>query len=206
MSDISNKVLVALIAVSIGISMYSIIAPEDAKVALTGRYIDTGVAQLTVTPVTAIQFTDAAINWGIGYVNESSTNCTLDSQGTIGSGCVNFTTQSNGFAIENIGNYNVRLELATGKNASQFIGGTSPLYQFKMNEREFGSCKSTLSPTVYTNVNITSPGTVVCTNFSAVDLNDALDIDVKVIIPSDVPAGAKSDTFTATATAVGPAA
>jgi len=205
MPDISNKFLVFLIAVSIVISMYTILAPESSQKVITGRYVDTGTAQLTVSPVTAIQFTDAVINWGIGYVNETAANCTLDTENTVGAGCVNFTAQSNGFTVENIGNYNVNLELSTGKTAAQFIGGTGPLYQFRMSEKEFSSCKSGLTPTIYTNVNSTSPGTVVCGNFSAVDVNDALDINVKIVIPSDVSAGAKSDTFTATATAVGPA-
>ena len=203
MKDISNSVLAVLIAISIVFSLYAIAAPS--KIPITGRYIDTGIAQLTVSPVTAIKFTAASINWGSGYVNESAANCTLDSEGTVGAGCVGFSTQSNGFTVENIGNYNVKLELATGKNAASFLGGTGPVYQYRMSEREFGACKATLSPTVYTDVNSSSPGTLTCANFSAVDANDALDIDVKLTMPSDVTPGAKTDVITATATAVGPA-
>jgi hypothetical protein len=93
------------------------------------------------------------------------------------------------------------LLLATGKDAAGLLGGTGPKYQWKVsNTTEPNSCKGAAN--AYIDVNKTSPGTVICTNFSAYSSRDVVNIDVKLVIGSDVGVGSKTDTFTGTATAL----
>ncbi|MEM2932748.1 MAG: hypothetical protein QW622_00850 [Candidatus Pacearchaeota archaeon] len=194
--EISNNILAILLAVAIVIGLVGIFLPRQ----IGGKVTDTGTLSVTITGYTAINFTDDVINWGSGWVTEGYSSCTLDTEGTNGADCTSFTTQNNGFTIENIGNTNVTLQLATGKNATVLLGGTNPSYQYKMTVNEPNACIG-ITPTTYTDVNATSPGTTVCNPLQFVDSSDAVDVDVRIVIPSDALPGARSDTFTATATA-----
>ena len=196
--EISNNILAILLVIAIVIGLIGFFIPKK----IVGKVTDTGALQVTVSELTAINFTDDVINWGTGNVKEGYTYCEMDTEGNMGSGCEGFTNQNNGFTIENIGNVDVILQLATGKNADELIGGSNPLYQYKVVEAESGSCDG-LYPSTYTNVNSTSPGDTICSAFYAEDRMDSVYIHVKVRIPSDAPPGTKSDTFTATATYVG---
>ncbi len=171
----------------------------------TGFVTNTGIVNITVESAAAINFTTNNINFQSGRVNVGSVNSTLDtSVGTVTNG--NWTANSAGFVIENIGNNNVTLDLATGKTAATFLGGTSPLYQYNVSDIEPLSClnstygTSALNLGVFTDVNITSPGTRICNVFAYTDANDKIRIDVKLVVPSDSVTGALSDTWTTTAT------
>jgi hypothetical protein len=125
-------------------------------------------------------------------------SCQVDSEGN--TNCSGATAPANGFKVENTGNKDVSLQLATGKDAAGLLGGTTPGYQWKVHDLEAGSC--TGAANAYVDVNKTSPGTTVCTNFSAYSTRDTMYIDVKLVVPSDGTPGSLSDTFTATATAL----
>jgi cytoskeletal protein RodZ len=196
--EVSNNLLAILLIVAILIGLIGLLVPKRVVV---GKVTDLGQLQVTVGAVTAINFTDDIIDWGTGTVTEGYSSCTLDTEGTVGPGCTGFTAQTNGFTIENIGNQDVILQLATGKTAATLLGGTNPVYQYKMSVNERDACIG-MTPTTWTDVNATSPGTTVCTNLQAADANDAVDVDVRIVIPSDSYTGTLSDTFTATATAI----
>jgi len=202
MAEISNKALAVLVVIAIVISLVAIFIPKGI-IKVTGGAVDTGTATVIVSAVTAINFTDDAIDWGTGTVTTGYANCTLNTTAAaIGPGCTGFTAQTDGFTVENIGNKNVKIELKTGKNAASFIGGTSPLYQYLITNSTASCIGAAWIPSTYTDVNTTDPGTLLCANFSAVDVHDDFDIHVKITIPSDAPAATKTDIFTATATAV----
>ena len=62
-----------------------------------------------------------------------------------------------------------------------------------------GNC--TVSPMGWTDVNSTGvTGATICQRLLFTDLNDSIGFDINITIPYDAPSGAKSATFTATAT------
>jgi hypothetical protein len=171
---------------------------------------------LTIESGLLINFTIDSIDWGTGKVEGGLDNATLDTSQhldesfgdgrnkSIGgnfSGAWQNTTD--GLRIENIGNVNVSLSLLTGKDASQFIGGTSgggPSYEFNLTNQLTGSClDSDLSLGEYYPVNITEPGTVMCNNFSFRTGSNLLRLDVKLVIPRDSFVGYLEDNITAIA-------
>ncbi len=204
----TDKVLLTIAVVAVAVSVIGLVFTYNTisgfKLWLTGLATDTATANVTITSSEAINFTTDNINWGSGTVNGGETNATLDTaSGTVTGGT--WTAVSQGFILENIGNVNVTLDLATDKDASTFIGGTSPLYQFNVTNNEAGSCPSanqSITFGAYYDVNTTSPGTRVCDNFQFTDASDTLRIDIKVVIPADAIPEAKGSIMTATATAV----
>jgi len=167
----------------------------------------TGTVNLTVESAASINFTTDEINWGSGRVNTGVDNATLSTAGganNITNG--NWTGNTAGFVIENIGNENVTLEIATGKTAATFISGTAgggPSYRFNVSDNtEDGSCEYNVTEGDWNVVNTTSPGTLVCRPLYAADATDVVRIDVEVVIPSDSLIGELTDTFTATIAAI----
>jgi len=191
--EISNSFLALLVVVAIAVSLAGFFMPTK----MTGKATDTGNLTGALQSTTAINFTDDTINFGNVAVPVGLPSCEIGTESN--TNCTG-TAPSNGFTVENIGNENVTLDLATGKNADTLIGGTSPIYQYKVTNKEAGSCDG--APSGYKNVNTTSPGTRICTKFYKNSGNDEIDLDVRLVIPSDAAAHTASDTFTATATAV----
>jgi len=164
------------------------------------------------------------INWSTGYVDTANSFVTANLSTVDGSttGGVNFQSQSDGFNVENIGNSNATIDIATSKDAAAFIGGgvTAPLpeYQFSVTNCDSTTCVSepgvkTTSDTLpscggaftlgtLVDVNTTVPGTRVCDSFDSVPAGNAFRIDVRVVIPEDAPKVANSDTMVVTATAI----
>lgn len=170
---------------------------------LTG-YATQGTINLTVASSASINFTTDNINWGSGAITQGAANATLNTAG--GANNVtggNFTGNTAGFVVENIGNVNVSFSLMTGKNASVLLGGTGPVYQYNVSNIEADSCVASAGFTLGTfyDVNTTATaGTLVCDKFQPQDGSDTLRIDVKLVIPSDTSQAGQAvgDTFTAT--------
>lgn len=166
----------------------------------TGNAVSTSTAvvNVTISTTTAINFTTNFLNLGTGVVNLGSTSASVDSDG-ICTGGTWAPTPSN-FTLQNIGNTNASLTLSMGKTAAQFIGGTSPVYQFKFGNNEAGSCVNSTAMGVWT---ATSTSNIsLCSIFLMNDASDTINIGVKVTIPSDSLTGTQTDTFTATATGI----
>jgi len=201
MDDISNKALAIFVLISMVISLYAIVAPKGI-ITITGDVSATGKAKVNVSEKLAINFTDDTVNWGTGGVTDS--NCTLSTEGYIEtSDCLDFTNQSNGLTLENIGNVNAIIELASDKDAQTFINGTSPAFQYLISDTTSGgeanSCDN-MAPTTFTDVNTTSPGTKICTKLYKQASKDAIGIELKVTIPGDADFGQREATLTATGT------
>ena len=188
--EISNNFLALLVVVSIAVALAGFMMPAK----LTG-YGVTGTLDAELNSTTAINFTDASINFGAVAVPSGVASCNIDSEGN--TNCL-ATAPDNGFTVENIGNENVSLTLATTKNAADLIGGTSPAYKWKVKDKDAGAC--TGAANAYVSVNKTAPGTEICSIFATAPTMDELYIHVNLTVPSDAISGSKTDTFTATAT------
>jgi hypothetical protein len=170
-------------------------------ISFTGRAVTiTGQVNITIDSTATIHFAIDSINFGSGQVSAGNSSATLDSLGNIING--NWTPISEGFKLENTGNVNVSLNLRTGKTASEFLGGTNASYQYNITESEPGSClPGPINLGEWYDVNTTGVGTEICSLFPFNAPNDEINIDVKLVIPSDARAGIQSDSFIATATA-----
>ena len=193
--EISNNFLGLLVIVAIVVAIAGFMLPAK----ITGHAGNIGTLAGTIETTTAINFTNDTINFGTISVPGLNPSCEVDTESN--SNCSGDTAPANGFIVENTGNRDVSLQLATTNTAATLLGGTVPSYKWKIsNSTEANSCKGALNE--YVNVNLTAPGTVICTNFTAYSTRDVVDIDVLLVVPSDASPGAKTDTFTATATAL----
>ncbi len=165
---------------------------------ITGKA--TGTANLTIVSVVNINFTISNISFGSGSVTLGSNNATIDTLGNVING--NWTPVTEGFILENLGNNNVTLYLKSGKTAAQFLGGTGPSYQYNVTNNETGSCINAtgFSLGLWTDVNTSGDGDLICNPFG-ISAN-SINIDLKLVIPSDARIGSQSDVFTATGTAI----
>jgi hypothetical protein len=169
---------------------------------LTGKVTDsTSRINITISAVASINFSINNINFGSGSVNVGSNNATIDTLGNVVNG--NWTPVAQGFILENIGNKNFTLNLKTGKTAAGFLGGTNPSYQYNVTNFEAGSCtEAGIALGVWTNVNTTGDGDLICNPFRFSEGSNSINIDLKLVIPSDARVGSSSDIFTATGTAI----
>lgn len=165
---------------------------------LTGKAAqDTAVVNVTVETAASINFSDDFIDFGSGAVN--GTFARLESNDTA-SVDGNWSYSADYFTLENVGNVNVSLDLQSGKNASEFIGGSSPDYEFSLTDGESGSCNTSLTFGGWYDINTTN--STICTPLDYVNSRNLLNISVRLVIPSDSLTGSLTDSFTATATAV----
>ena len=134
--------IIAVIAVGIALVNLSVTIMKVGDIReLTGFATEAGTANLTIESYAAVNFTTDNIDWGSGTVDTEGgkDKAYLDTKtGTVTDG--NWTANSAGLVLENIGNINVTLDVKAGKSAASFIGGTSPNYTWMFNELESGSC------------------------------------------------------------------
>ncbi len=193
-------IAVIVSVVAAGVTYFSL---ASLVTRISGFATNTGTANLTVESTASINFTTNNINWGSGRVNDGAESAQLTTLETNNVTDGNWTLQtSGGLRIENIGNTNVSLDLATGKTADTFIGGTDPGYEWNVTNLEAGSCINASNLGVFTDVNNTGDGTRFCSVFQYLDNRDSIRIDLNLTVPSSSFTGALGDTITATATAV----
>ena len=162
-----------------------------------------GTLNITIYDYVNINFTTNLVNFGNGAIDSGKSNASIDTLGNVVNG--NWTPINNGFILENMGNVNVSLDLKSEKTAVQFLGGTSPLYQYNFTDKagETGSClNETFLKGTWINVNTTSSGDRLCNPLRFENSNDTIRIDIKLVIPSDSLTGNLTDTFTATGTVI----
>ena len=206
MDEISNKtlaiLLIAAIVISLGGTLISLNRLARIRAPITGfATTDTAGVNLTISSLAEVNFTIDEINWGTGTVVSGKTSCTLDSYSnpidTVN--CSSFTAQPDGLVLENIGNKNVTLNITTGKTAATFPGGTNPVYQFNVSDKDPNSCAGSweIVQGAWQDAQVTNLSICNETNgFGSEAANDELYIDVRVVIPSDA-SGYKSDVITA---------
>lgn len=165
---------------------------------LTGNAVetDTAVVNVTISSTTAINFTTDFLNLGSGIVNVGSTHATIDSDGNVVGGTG--WGQTGNLILENIGNENAEIKIAFGKSAQDYLGGSSPGYQFKFLDNEAGSCTNITQMDSW--IDTSTEGTIICSSLSYGDSSDTIKLGIRLVIPSDAIPGIRTDTVTATAT------
>ena len=189
-----------MILLIISLTMFSINVIKIVEI--TGHA--TGTANLTIEQKVEINFTTNSINWASGSVTVGQSKAILVSNNTVTNG--NWTANSAGLVLENIGNENASLVFVTTQTgAAAFIGGTSPEYQWNFSNVEASSCTFNATTTVATFYDANSTySRQVCNVFNVKDSIDTLRVDIRLLIPSDATnvGTAIGDTIVVTATAV----
>jgi hypothetical protein len=174
---------------------------EEGK--LTG-FATSGIVNISVESSASINFSVDTINWGSGRVTEGTDNATLntgDASNPVING--NWTSVTQGFQIDNIGNQNVSLSLTPGLTAATFIGGSvqgGPYYEFNVSNVDAGSCLFNITEGSSYTAN-SSGATLICDILNAGAAN-SVRLDLKLVIPSDSITGDLNDTWVATIVAV----
>lgn len=179
---------------------------NNFKNTITGFATESGNVQVEIMSMAAINITSAAgqvgnktINWGPGAVATGQDYAILATNGTI----VNADSENNwslidgGFVIQNIGNVNVTLSI-TSINASDFIGGTNPLFQYNLTNTEPGSCTFDPAITEAEYTDFSDIATPVCSSFNSNPDNDTINMDILLQIPRDAPPAALDTSVTLT--------
>jgi hypothetical protein len=214
--DLSNRTVVVLVMVALVVSLgatfayYSKFGGDKISTAATTTQAQ---ARLNITGRASINFTVNMVDWGAGYVNDTASYCQLNTEGlNNAANCTNFTTVYQGLRLENDGNRNVEVNVSTNNSAAQFIGGSSPSYEWKFANNESDSCGSkgvgsncvtnvsALQPQAYSTVSV-SP-VLVCPCFRAQNPSDLLNLELQIRVPSDSFTGLRESTITAIGTAI----
>ena len=169
---------------------------------ITGK-VTSGTTSFNVLSKTAINFTVDSISFGAGWVDAAVNNCTMDSEGTLDVGCVNFSTVVAGFTIQNIGNSNVSLNLTFGSDADSLIGGDAGInaYQVKVSNGTNAGCNGTIGASVYTDIVAAIPFVACDKLLFGVGKNE-IDVDIRLVIPYNAKTGTGLDLVQATATSI----
>lgn len=99
-----------------------------------------GFVNLTIERVALVNFTIDNVDWGTGSVYYNASYATLTTLGEVIGG--NWDSVGTGFIIENIGNANLSLGFSSYKNATDFIGGENPTYEYMVSDVDEGACLS----------------------------------------------------------------
>jgi hypothetical protein len=214
--DISNRALTVLVAVALLVLLASTVVVYShlrGTMITAAATTDQALARVNITSRASINWTVDMIDWGSGYVNDTVLYCQLNSEGLNNpSNCTNFTTVYEGLRLENDGNRNVQLNLSTNNSAALFIGGTSPLYQWKLANNESDTCGSKgIGSNCVTNVSalqyqssyfsVSTTPVEICPCFRANNPSDLLNVELQIRIPSDSFSGLRESVITAVATA-----
>src|SRR3989344_427159 len=198
--------VIAVVVIVISL-VFTIVSLKDLSSKISG-FVANAEANLTIEQNIEVNFTTRAISWGAGKVTGSANAAALTTYGTNNVTNGNWTlTTAGGLRLRNDGNTNVTLNLSVGKSAANFIGGTSPIYQWNVSDVESGSCVNSTGGryTPESGFNLsrhipTSTATIrICGNFTYVSGADDIRIDFNLTVPEDATAGAKGDVITATA-------
>lgn len=113
-------------------------------------------------------------------------SCTIDTESPPGTCTQDPPMSPGGIEIQNTGNVVVEAEVRAGKDASEFIGGTSPEYKWK--------CTGSGTSVISSWQEITPDIFISCITGMPVDGLSA--VQLRVVIPQFAPAGSKSDIIT----------
>jgi hypothetical protein len=164
-----------------------------------------GYVNVSITTTLAIEVIQEDVDFGEGAVTAGYANAELYTNQDGAATQVNGNwTLPNAYAIEvrNVGNINCSLDIASSKTASSFIGGTNPEYQWKVSDKESGSCSGGLTHSVWYDVNSSAR---LCQHLSPINATDEIFLDIRVVVPYDAnPSDSlvhKTDIITITASA-----
>lgn len=186
----TSKLILTLSAIILIVSLLLLIITLN-KYGITGKATDTAYANLTIDTAASISFTDADCNFGSGSVDEVPTFAVIY---TGNETTVNGTwTACDGLTMTNDGNVNLTVTVGSDVAAADFIGGTSPSFQWIA--ADGGDCVGTAGLTSLTEVSGTPS---VCDNLT---MAGTIDLDFALVIPENA-VGTHGAVITATGTAV----
>jgi hypothetical protein len=165
----------------------------------------TGYVNVSITTTLAIEVIQEDVDFGEGAVNAGESNAEIyTNQANAPTQNRGNWTLPNAYAIEvrNVGNINCSLDIASSKTASSFLGGTNPEYQWKVSDKESGSCSGGLTHGSWYDVNSSAR---LCQHLSPINSSDEIFLDIRVVVPYDAnPTDSlvhKTDILTLTASA-----
>jgi uncharacterized delta-60 repeat protein len=164
-----------------------------------------GYVNVSITTTLAIEIIQEDVDFGEGAVDAGESNAELyTNQANAPTQNRGNWTLPNAYAIEvrNVGNINCSLDVGSSKTASSFLGGTNPEYQWKVSDKESGSCSGGLTHGSWYDVNSSAR---LCQHLSPINSSDEIFLDIRVVVPYDAnPTGSlvhKTDILTLTASA-----
>ena len=189
-------------------------------------YNSTGTAQVAITAVASVVLINNTINFGSGYVYSNATYAILDSGinavGNVTNGTWVALTDGNqsDFTLENDGNTDINLTIASLKDADTFIGGDASLnaYKYRGTNSDYligDGCKGVVNSTglivsgfnglntTYTEFTGSNGPQNLCHNLTyGTSSARYIEIDIQLQVPKDTPPGTKTDTITFIGTAL----
>jgi hypothetical protein len=170
-----------------------------------GESSQEGYVNVSITTTLAIEVIQEDVDFGEGAVDAGESNAELyTNQANAPTQNRGNWTLPNAYAIEvrNVGNINCSLDVGSSKTASSFLGGTNPEYQWKVSDKESGSCSGGLTHGSWYDVNSSAR---LCQHLSPINSSDEIFLDIRVVVPYDAnPTDSlvhKTDILTLTASA-----
>jgi hypothetical protein len=134
-----DSILISLLTVALLLSISGTFLVVGNGNFLTGAATasSTGQVNLSITSTTAITSQISIVDFGSGYVDSTFTECIMASNGQhnqTGASCVGFTNVTDGFYLENTGNFNISVNYSCNGNctAQELIGGTGSSFQVRV--------------------------------------------------------------------------
>ncbi|MEM4215261.1 MAG: hypothetical protein QW484_02780 [Candidatus Pacearchaeota archaeon] len=202
MAEVSNGFLALLIVIAIVIAIvgaWTSIDRVNRLATITGYQTSgKGYVNVTISNQTIINVTATDCNFGSGYVTPPAAYAILASNGT----ALNWTGggTSNSLIIRNDGNVNVKVDVSSGKNNTEFFGGDFSYDAYKawsFQELMFQSgCVGNLTETP---VDMDKSNKTMCTNLSVgggAPGDDEFSVGCYLEIGQDVTPGLKTDVWT----------
>jgi hypothetical protein len=161
---------------------------------ITG-YAQSGSGQVNVTITQNLSIYVQVMNmtFGTGHVETGQSSATINSSTPVppltstmlaAANWINETTfEPQSFELVNDGNVNASVTITGDHDADDFIGGTSPAYEYNASNEEALSCVT--GATIQDWTDVTTGSTTVCTNLGSADGADELYVDIRLTIPSN---------------------
>jgi hypothetical protein len=213
MEDVSNKTIVALLAIALVITVVGTVVSVSKLGALGGKYsvlsgaatTGSGTTTVTLAGTAAFVLDDAACNYGSGYVTEGSAQALLDCQLAVTS-WVNWTnttapTMPDGMLLNNTGTTPLKVNISSGNQPTAeawlcpngVCTSNTAQINVKVANKETSSCTASGSiQSAYTNLmtnaaNISSVR--LCSEWDYNSPSDTLDVYFQAIVPNDALTG-----------------
>ena len=211
MNEVSNKTIVALLAVALVVSvagtLYSVSELNDLGMiytSITGASVtETGTAEINITSTVGISVTDGAIDLGSGYYNVSctsgygyiatdndATECWLTANGeTFTSIDDHHDVENNGTTAANVSvafnSANAEVWLCAGNSCTSNVAGIG----VKMTDTSSG-CVGDEEQTTYTSLATytAKDAVVLCSELGQADDSDDIEVNFNITIPDDTRA------------------
>lgn len=192
---VSNKTLVVLLVVAIGVSVMGIwvsVSQQDSVLVTGAATTDQGTATINIAALSAIALTDAQINATVTWLGNGSSGSVITNGSCTPSTACTVTTDV--FTLENTGNTNVSVNVTgVGYDAgtdlfTTLTGGINAI----TTNNEASSCASGLA-NAYDVTNLTS--SQICGNLLSADGSDSIDIAVMFNITTAETTGSTAWTW-----------